>query len=130
MSETTSLRSAPLPVKIAIACAWLLAWPMIWDGLAMRILGVYPAWAGGLAAWVPLAEAWQLDPHTWGWLWLVTGPTLLAGSFGMSWGRRWGHSACVVASAAGLAYLGPGAALAALCLGLLALPAVRAYASE
>lgn len=99
---------------------------MTFDGLYQRLWNQF--WPGaGLVNWAAVAGALGLAPADAGWPLLVSGLCLVGASFGLHLRRSWGFISGVLVCVLALSYFWLGSVLAAVGLGLLLLPASRAY---
>jgi len=117
----------PLTLQLFFIPSWLLGWWLAFDGLHQRLFGDYVRIGGQLGPWAALVGALGIDPHSLGWFFIVLGMSLIAASFGVYLGRRWGYNVGLGASAISVLYLGFGTPVALICLVLLLLKPTRAY---
>lgn len=126
MSNTTSSARPPITIWLFFVFSWLLGWLMTLDGLYQRVWAVTAPWSGPwtTSAWL---AGWGLGPLEVGWPLIVAGLSLVGASFGVYLRRSWGYLTGLIVGGLGLTYGVMGLPLALMCLGLLLLPATRAY---
>jgi hypothetical protein len=96
---------------------------LVAEGLAWRMWGG-PARFGAPLLWAGLVRAAGLEL---GWPMLVAGFSLIAASFALLIGRRWGLIVGLVTATLAAGYAPAGTVLGLLCLIVLLLPPTRAH---
>jgi hypothetical protein len=117
----------PVSVWLFVAFSWLIAWPMMLDGLSLNLLNAYFSFGGRFALWMGPAGRLGLQPAEAGWLLLMAASALLSASFGLALGQRWSLNVGLGACIFSLLYLGGGTLLALGAVMSLLWPSTRAY---